>query len=61
MRIKRKMKMWVLDKIKREIISIGLMIRTMVNREEEEEEDLNKDPGEEVSKEPISSMVKKGI
>lgn len=33
----------------------------MVNNEEEKEEDLNKDLGEVVSKEPISSVVKKGI
>lgn len=50
---------WVPTKIRRVIIFIAPVIKTMVNREEEEY--LDKDPEEVVLEEPISSVVKKGI
>lgn len=61
MKIRRKMMMRAPAKIKRVIISIALVIKTMMNSEEEEEEGLNKGPREEVLEEPVSNVGKKGI
>lgn len=61
MRTRRKMKMWVPTKTRRMIPSTNIVIKKMVIKEEEDEEDLGKDLKEVVLEELVSNVVKKGI
>jgi hypothetical protein len=61
MRMRRRMKMWVLAVTRRMITSTYLVIKTMVIKEVEDKEDLGKDLEEVVLEELVSSVVKKSI
>ena len=61
MMMKRKVKMWVPAEAKGMTTSTTLMIKTVVIKEVEDEGDMDKDLGEVVSEERVSSVVKKGI
>lgn len=61
MMMKRKVKMWVPVEAKGMTTSTALMIKTVVIKDVEDEGDMDKDLEEVVSKERVSSVVKKGI
>ena len=61
MRMKGKMKMWVLVEARRMITSTAFMIKIVVIKEVEDEEDLGQGLEEVVSEELVSIVVKKGI
>ena len=61
MMMKRKVKMWVLAEAKGMTTYTALMIKIVVIKEVEDEGDMDKDLEKVVSKECVSSVVKKGI
>ena len=61
MMMKRKVKMWILAEAKEMKTSTTLVIKTVVIKEVEDKGDMDKDLEEVVSKERVSSVVKKGI
>ena len=61
MRMTGKLKMWVPAEARRMITSTALVINTVVIKEVEDEGDMDKDLEEVVSKEHVSSVVKKDI